>query len=73
MTVKHEVTLIAFVIHPDGTRSITDIVETSFRNASYFMRSYYRNADVHEVAAVRPGASSESWLCAAKTIHRCHG
>lgn len=73
MTVQHQITLVAFVIHPDGTRSITDIVETSFRNAYYFMRSYYRNADIHEVAAVRPGASSESWLLAARTIYRCQG
>jgi len=53
--IVHEVTLIAYVRHKDGSKSITDIVETSRHFASNFMRSYFRNPDINEVAAAKPG------------------
>ena len=52
--VHHEITLAAFVRNPDGTRSIIDIVETDFHNASYREDAERLYADVLEKYRSRP-------------------
>lgn len=53
----HEITLIAFA-HDDetGARSIMDIVETSYRNASLFTRRWMRDPAVTAISASSPNA-----------------
>jgi hypothetical protein len=52
----YEIRLIAFTTHDDGTRSVCDIVETSFHNASYFARRFMRDRTVSSFIARAPGA-----------------
>lgn len=53
--VPHEITLLAFCHHQDGSKSLLDIVETSNRNASRFVRRWVRDPDIAEIGTARPG------------------
>jgi hypothetical protein len=55
MKVPHEITLIAFARNPDGSMSILDIVETSFRFASRFWSRMSRDSNVAAIRACKPG------------------
>lgn len=52
--VPHQITFIAFTMHEDGTRSILDIVETSFHYASKFARGFMRDPMVSSFQACEP-------------------
>jgi hypothetical protein len=52
--VQHQVTLIAFTGTANAT-SVADIVETSFKNASFFARRWMRDLEVSGIAALSPG------------------
>lgn len=54
---KFEIRLYAFTQDAEGLLSILDIVETSYQNASFFMRRWYRDVEVTHVSAVSPSAS----------------
>ena len=44
--VHHEITLVAFVQHSDGARSIIDIIETDNHYASYFVRRWLKDPEI---------------------------
>jgi hypothetical protein len=53
--VAHEITLTAYSIDKENdTLLIHDLIETSYHNASFFMRGFYRNRDVIYVSAASP-------------------
>lgn len=49
-----EIRLIAFTTNEDGTRSVYDIVETSFHYASSFARRFIRDPEVSSFVACPP-------------------
>jgi hypothetical protein len=53
--VPYQIRLIAFQTNEDGTRSVYDIIETSFRYASHFARGFMRNDEVSSFVACPPG------------------
>ncbi len=67
---SHDITLIAFTRDGAGLYSILDVVETSFRNASFFARRWYRDHEVVEMAAVKPGTLPGNWLLFSRFIYR---
>ena len=56
--VPHEITLMAFIRHPDGDYSVYDIVETSFRYAYSFWSRFRRNPEVALVRVIRADSHS---------------
>lgn len=52
--IPHQITLIAFQTNADGTRSVYDIVETSFHYAYHFARRFIRNTDISSFIACPP-------------------
>jgi len=55
MTVKHEITLVAYVTDSEGFLSIADIVETIRHFAPRFATRFIRNGDFSHIAALSPG------------------
>lgn len=52
--IPHQITLTAFTRDTDGSLMVYDIVETSYRNASFFARSYIRDPMVVGISATSP-------------------
>lgn len=57
--INHEITLVAFHRCPDGNYSITDIVETNRKNASYFLRYWRREPEIDAFSALSPNWRDE--------------
>ena len=55
--VKYEIRLIGLTASADGTLSIVDIVETSRRNAYWFVSNFRRNPEITHIAACAPADS----------------
>lgn len=52
--VRHEITLCAYAEDGNGALLTIDIVETNFRNASYFTRRWLQSPDITHIQACRP-------------------
>ncbi len=52
--VPHEITLVARGRSAAGY-VIVDVVETSYKNASFFARKWMRDLEINAIAAVKPG------------------
>jgi len=57
MPVPFQVRLIAFTLNPDGTRSIYDIVETSYHYAYHFTRKWVKDTEIVHFTAEKPEQS----------------
>lgn len=69
--VPHQITLIAFTPANDtGAVSVCDIVETSYKLASWFIRSWMRQPDVTEVAAIAPNTPYTRGMPRRRLRHR---
>lgn len=56
--IPHEVTLYAFTQDPrDGALCLCDVIDTSRKFAPWWMRRWYRDADVTHISAVKAGYS----------------
>ena len=56
--IEHQITLIAYRKEGDAF-SIMDIIETNYRNASFFARGFIRNSEITHMAAYPPGRLGE--------------
>lgn len=56
--IPYQIRFLAFQTHEDGSRSLYDVVETSFRNAPRFARGFMRNPEVSSFMACAPEATS---------------
>jgi hypothetical protein len=52
--VNHDITLFAYSRDERGIISIFDIVETSFKNASYFARRWTKCQEIYAISAALP-------------------
>lgn len=60
---KAQIKLVAFITNGDGTMSVTDIAETSFKNASWFVRTWRRHLkDVTHISAAKPGTPGKDMV-----------